>query len=152
MICTCDHSAKSFLFRIEAKEFFLQDNEIEWTTGASSGLSYFDQIVLRRGEKTATPPPCAAVYIYAMRNTQFAADVGCHHSHLSRSLLFHWTEKDDANEKGFTQTKNRNKQEWEREREKKDDEENGEIYQTSPKLTDYISTMGSSNPFGFDIN
>ena len=70
MIRTCDHSAKSFLFRIEAKEFFLYDNEIEWTTGASSGLSYFDQIVLRRGEKTATPPPCAAaVYIRDAQHT-----------------------------------------------------------------------------------
>lgn len=45
MIRTCDHSAKSFLSGLKQRNFFLYDNEIEWTTGASSGLSYFDQIV-----------------------------------------------------------------------------------------------------------
>jgi hypothetical protein len=98
---------------------------------------YFDQIVLRRGEKTATPPPLCCVYTRCA--TQFAADVGCHHSHLSRSLLFHWTEKDDANEKGFTQTKNRNIQEWERERTKGRRRKRRDIGQNQPKAgTDWI--------------
>lgn len=49
MIRTCDHSVKSFLSKLEKRNFF-HYNEIEWTSGASSGLSYFDQIVLRRGK------------------------------------------------------------------------------------------------------
>ncbi len=117
MIRTCGHSAKSFLFRIEAKEFFffLYDNEIEWTTGASSGLSYFDQIVLRRGKKTATPlRPCAVYIRDAQHSSLLMSDVTTRIYH--GLCFFTGPKKTTPTKRDLHKQKNRNKQEWEREK------------------------------------
>ena len=74
-------------------------------SGASFGLSYFDQIEDEEEEKTGRRLRSLAQHSSLM--------FGCHHSHLSRSLLLHWTEKDVSNEKkgGFTAGNQINKKE-----------------------------------------
>jgi hypothetical protein len=137
MIRTCDHSVKSFLSKLEKRNFF-HYNEIEWTSGASSGLSYFDQIVLRRGN--ATPPPC----VHAMRNTVRL----CRMSPLASitSFAFPLDRKRRRQRKGLY-TKNRNKKKKRIGTEKK-----MKTRYTNPvQSLQTIATMGS-NPFGFDIN